>query len=161
MPDKLTLALIGCGGMMGAHVEGYRELYNAGLKDFEIIACCDVDGARAAGMADSIAGFQGRKPAIFDSVEALLAGEPGLMACDISVVHRNHHIAALPCFEAGKHVTIEKPLGFTMRTGKMMLDAAAKAGTVFQVAENRTTAAIPRSGPSSGPSTPGASATCA
>jgi len=121
---------------MGAHVEGYRELYNAGLKDFEIIACCDVDGARAAGMADSIAGFQGRKPAIFDSVEALLAGEPGLMACDISVVHRNHHIAALPCFEAGKHVTIEKPLGFTMRTGKMMLDAAAKAGTVFQVAEN-------------------------
>jgi hypothetical protein len=34
---------------------------------------------------------------------------------------------AIPCFEAGKHVTIEKPLALTMRAGKLMLDAAQKA----------------------------------
>ena len=46
MSDKLTLALIGCGGMMGAHVAGYRELYDAKLRDFEIIR------GRAEGAAD-------------------------------------------------------------------------------------------------------------
>ena len=136
MSDKLTLALIGCGGMMGAHVAGYKELYDAKLRDFDIIACCDVDEARANAMAASIAEFQGRKPEVYSSVDALLGTEQGLMACDISVVHRQHHTVAIPCLEAGKHVTIEKPLGFTMRTGKMMLDAAGKAGVKFQVAEN-------------------------
>jgi predicted dehydrogenase len=33
-------------------------------------------------------------------------------------------------------VTVEKPLALTMRAGKMMLDAAKQAGSVFQVAEN-------------------------
>lgn len=136
MSEKLTIAMIGCGGMMGAHRNGYEALWNAGLRDFEIIACCDVERGRAETMAQAVAAFQGRQPAVYNRVEALLAAEKGLAAVDISTVHREHHTVAIPCFEAGKHVTIEKPLAITMRAGKLMLEAAARAGVRFQVAEN-------------------------
>ena len=136
MPDQLTIGMIGCGSMMGAHKRGYEALWNAGIRNFRIVACCDIDKARAVAMAEEVASFQGSAPTVYDDVEAMLDGENQMAAVDISTVHREHHTVAIPCFEAGKHVTIEKPLAITMRAGKLMLDAAEKAGTRFQVAEN-------------------------
>lgn len=134
--NPTTLGLIGCGGMMGAHRNGFRMLWNAGLRDFRIAACCDVDLPRAEAMADEIADFQGERPLVYSDYAVMLAEDPDLDAVDISTVHRNHHEIACACFEAGKHVTIEKPLAITLRAGKLMLDAAAKAGRLLQVAEN-------------------------
>jgi 1,5-anhydro-D-fructose reductase (1,5-anhydro-D-mannitol-forming) len=134
--EPLTIALVGCGGMMGAHKRGYEELWKHELRNFRIIATCDIDEQKAQTMAEEIAAFQESRPTAYPDLDALLAGEPELAAVDISTVHRNHHTLAIPCLEAGKHVTIEKPLAITMRAGRMMLDAAEKAGTVFQVAEN-------------------------
>jgi predicted dehydrogenase len=59
-----------------------------------------------------------------------------MVAVDIGTTHREHHTVAVPALQAGKHVTIEKPLAITMRAGKRILDAAAEAGTLLQVAEN-------------------------
>ena len=41
MAEKLRLALVGCGGISGAHVTGYKDLYARGCRDFEVSACCD------------------------------------------------------------------------------------------------------------------------
>jgi len=136
MAEPVALALIGCGGMMGAHVKGLRQLWKAGLRDFRVVATCDIDEARAAQFATDLEAIQGAHPSTYTDVEAMLAGEKSLEAVDISVVHRLHHTIAIACLQAGKHVTIEKPLALTMRTGKMILEAATQAGTVFQVAEN-------------------------
>ncbi len=136
MNEPLALALVGCGSMMGGHVKGYRELWEHDLRDFRLIATCDVDVARAERMADDIADFQGTRPTVYGQLEDLLAGERDLAAVDISTVHREHHALAVPCLQAGKHVIIEKPLAITMRAGKLMLETAEQAGTVFQVAEN-------------------------
>ena len=121
---------------MGGHVKGFQELWEHDLRDFRIVATCDLEVARAEKMADEIAAFQGTRPTPYPALEELLTGEAGLAAVDISTVHRQHHTVAVPCLEAGKHVTIEKPLAITMRAGKVILDAAARAGTVLQVAEN-------------------------
>ncbi len=134
--DKLTIGLIGCGGNMGGHRNAYETLWNAGFQDFEIIACCDIAKDKAKRMAEGVAAFQGTTPSVYNDVEALLNTEKGLQAVDISLVHRAHHEVAIPCFEAGKHVTMEKPIAITMRAGKVILDAAEKAGTRFQIAEN-------------------------
>jgi len=136
MTEPVTLGLIGCGGMMGAHVRGLKRLWEAGVRDFRVVATCDINQASAAQFADDIAAIQGARPTVYTDVRAMLAGEKNMEAVDISVVHRAHHTVAIPCFEAGKHVTIEKPLALTMRAGRLMLDAAARAGAVFQVAEN-------------------------
>jgi len=136
MTEPVTLGLIGCGGMMGGHVRGLKRLWEVGVRDFRVVATCDINEAAAAQFADDIAAIQGARPTVHTDVGALLAGEKDMEAVDISVVHRAHHAVAIPCFEAGKHVTIEKPLALTMRAGKLMLDAAERAGAVFQVAEN-------------------------
>ena len=128
--------MIGCGGMAGAHVRGFKELWDKDLRDFEIVACCDIAEEKAASMSKDIAEWQGVAPRVYSDVEDMLAKEPDMMAVDIVTLHRNHHIITAQCFAAGKHVTIEKPIAITMRAGKKMLDDAEKAGTVFQVAEN-------------------------
>ena len=41
-------ALIGCGGIAGAHVEGLAELHELGLTEApQVVAVCDIDEARA------------------------------------------------------------------------------------------------------------------
>ena len=127
--------MVGCGGMAGAHVNGYRLLWEAGFRSFELTATCDLDRARAEKMADDIAKWQGRRPEVHENVETLLSTQKELDATDICAVHRAHHTLAVPCLEAGKHVTIEKPLAITMRAGKLILDAAARSGKLLQVAE--------------------------
>ena len=136
MTENVTIAIVGCGGMAGAHREGLRKLWEAGLRGFEIIATCDLVEERAEKMAEEFEGIQGKRPRTYVDLAELLEREQDLLAVDICSLHRNHHTLAVPCFEAGKHVTIEKPLAITLRAGKVMLEAAEKAGTAFQVAEN-------------------------
>ena len=136
MAEPVTLALIGCGGMMGEHVKRLRLLWEAGLRDFRIVATCDCDEPRAAKMADDVADLQGSRPTVYGDVAVMLGVEKNLEAVDIVTVHSAHHTIAEQCFAAGKHVTLEKPLALTMRAGKAILAAAEKAGTVFQVAED-------------------------
>ena len=47
MSDRLKMGLVGCGGMSGAHMGGYRELWAKDLKLFDIVAACDIDVSRA------------------------------------------------------------------------------------------------------------------
>ncbi|MCC6442572.1 MAG: Gfo/Idh/MocA family oxidoreductase [Armatimonadetes bacterium] len=136
MSDSLKIGMVGCGGIAGAHREGYQILWEHGLRDFEIVAACDIEESRAAQMAEEISAFQGRRPQVYSQVEAMLDAEKELQAVDICAAHRAHHALAVPCLEAGKHVTIEKPLAITLRAGRMMLEAAEKAGALLQVAEN-------------------------
>lgn len=136
MSETVHLALIGCGGMMGSHVEhGYQELWNKGIRTFRIVGCCDMDEDRARKMAAKVAAFQGEEPKICTDYRHVLDA-PGVDAVDISVVHSEHHRVAVPLLQAGKHVTIEKPLAITMRAGRQIIEAAEKSGVVLQVAEN-------------------------
>lgn len=136
MGDLVSIGMIGCGGMAGAHRQGYETLWKHDIRNFEIVATCDIEESRAIKMADDVEKFQGKRPRVYSHVEDMLAKEKELRAVDISSVHRSHHTLATPCLEAGKYVTIEKPLAITMRAGKAIIDAAQKAGVVLQVAEN-------------------------
>ena len=136
MADRATIGMIGCGSMAGAHVRGFKELWEHDLRDFEIVATCDLNESAATAMSELISEWQDTKPRVYTDYQEMLRAEPDMMAVDVVTVHRSHHEIVGPCFEAGKHVTIEKPLAITMRAGKQMLDDADKAGTVFQVAEN-------------------------
>ena len=136
MAEAVRLAMIGCGGMAGAHREGYQRLWEAGLRDFRIVATCDVEVARAEEMAGKVAEFQGEKPKVYGDLDDLLAAGSSFDAVDIVTVHRAHHTLAIPCLGAGKAVIIEKPLAITMRAGKQMMEAAERTGRLLAVAEN-------------------------
>lgn len=144
MAGEVVLGLVGCGGMMGAHVRGYRALWEAGLRDFRIAAACDIVRSNAEHLAENVGDFQGSEPTVYTDLQEMLSREKHLVAVDISVVHSEHHRVAIPCLEAGKHVTIEKPLAITCRAAQAIIDAAAKAERLLQTAENYRRAPEPR-----------------
>jgi predicted dehydrogenase len=135
MAEPVRLAMIGCGGMAGAHRQGLEALWSADRREFEVVAAVDVEVSRAEAMAESVEEFQGKRPRVYRDVAEMLAGSPEVEAVDIVTVHREHHPLAVACLEAGKHVIVEKPLAITLRAGKQMIDAAARAGRLLAVAE--------------------------
>lgn len=136
MADKIRMAMLGCGGMSGAHTSGLKNLWEKGIMPFEITATCDIVENRAVGRAKEAEAMQGTMPRVYTNVEDMLEKEPDLDAVNICSLHRAHHTLAVPCLDAGKHVIIEKPLGITMRTCQMMVDAAKRNNKVLAVAEN-------------------------
>lgn len=132
---RLSISLIGCGGMMGAHVEGFRQLFSKGLSIFEIKAVCDTQESLAREKAKSVACFQGFEPKVYTDVAEMLRSE-SLDAVDIALPHNVHHTVASLCLSEGLDVMIEKPLGITMRAARMIIDEARKNNRVLAVGEN-------------------------
>jgi len=134
MSGPVRLALIGCGGIAGAHATGYEKLAQAGYDRFRLEAVCDTNRDNATAMADRLQESLGHRPAVFADVKEMLRETP-LDAADICTPHAFHHTAALPCLERGVHVMIEKPCGITVKASKRILEAAEKSGAIVATAE--------------------------
>ncbi len=125
MPRTLTLAVVGCGAISNLHLPAIQK----GAPRTRITATVDVDPARAQAAA-ARAGARA-----FTSLDDALASD-GFDAVDLMLPHHLHEDAAVRCFAAGKHVLLEKPMANDVAACARILDAARRAGTVFQVAEN-------------------------
>ena len=135
MSDGVKLALVGCGGISGAHVRGYKDLYTRGCREFEVTACCDVQAESAETRAQEIAEFQGSKPKVYTDVQDLIRSGAA-QAADICVPHCFHHTVAIPLLEGGIHAMIEKPLGLTVKASQRIIQAAEASGCVLATGEN-------------------------
>lgn len=137
MAERIKMGLVGCGGMSGAHMGGYRNLWEKGIRDYDIVAACDIELERAEERANQAHEFQGgTKPAVYTELDEMLTKHPELACVDICALHSAHHTLAVPALDAGKHVIIEKPFGITMRACKLMMEAAEKNDKIISVAEN-------------------------
>ncbi len=136
MSEKIKLALVGCGGISGAHMNGYKALHAAGILDFEFVATCDIRQEAAETRANQMKELQETEPRVYTDVNEMLEKEPELDAVDVCSQHRTHHSLAVPCLEAGKHVTIEKPLGITMKACRLIVETARMNNCVIVAAEN-------------------------
>ena len=133
--EKVRLAIIGCGGMAGAHLNAYIGLKNQGIEIFDFVAMCDVDIDRAKGFAARAAEVQeGVEPKVYDDIDKMLTAEE-LTAADICGPHFLHHSLAITCFEAGVDVIVEKPLGVTVRAGWKMIKSAEAHNRILATAE--------------------------
>ena len=133
--DKVRLAIIGCGGMAGAHLNAYIGLKNRGIDIFDFVAMCDVDIDRAKDFAARAAEVQeGAAPKVYEDIDKMLAQER-LTAADICGPHFLHHTLAIACFEAGVDVIVEKPLGVTVRAGWKMIKSAEAHNRILATAE--------------------------
>jgi predicted dehydrogenase len=131
----LSIALIGCGSIANAHVDGYRELCSGGLKTIKVRAVCDINIKNAKSKSEAIDKFQKEKPKVYTNYENMLR-EESLNAVDICLPHNLHHTVASYCLEKDLHVIIEKPLGITMRAAKILVDKVKKHNKILAVAEN-------------------------
>ncbi|GIW81229.1 MAG: NADH-dependent dehydrogenase [Gemmatales bacterium] len=130
--EKLTVAVIGCGGMGTGHLT--RLVRN---KQVQVAYICDPDENRL-GKASKIAPQAkpvGDMRRIFDDkvVDAVWIATPD---------HWHAPATILAC-QAGKHVYVEKPCCHNIREGRLMIEAARKHKRVVQVGtQSRSTAHV-------------------
>ena len=135
MTHKLGVAIVGCGFMGRRHMLGFNALHKAGKLEGEIVALLDINAETANKLADETFALMGVRPNIYTSIDELLKDER-VEALDIVTDPRTHHTIAIKAMEAGRHVLCEKPLALTMKTGRMMVEAAERTGMVLGTAEN-------------------------
>src|SRR5687767_3566608 len=132
--EKVRLGIIGCGSIASKrHLPGLANLKKAGLENFEVTAVCDGVEANLTAAAACVRDHLGREPASYRTWEELVAGGK-VDAVDICLPHGLHHVVGVACLNAGMHVLIEKPLAVSLKTGKLLVEAADRAGRVLSAA---------------------------
>ena len=122
MPDKVRVALLGCGGFSEARAQ--PALAECGL--FKVAAC--YDPARAAALR--AAGRWGAR--LCESAEEAVRAD-GVEAVAVMGPNDVHREQAEAAFAAGRHVFVEKPIANTAADGIAMVRAAERAGRVLMV----------------------------
>lgn len=115
MAAKVTVGLIGCGGIAPAYVKGSRA-----FRILDVTHCADLDAERARDFAAA----HNLTPC---STEDMLA-DPGIDIVINLTVPKAHAAISLAAIRAGKHVYSEKPLATTREDGAAILAAAKQAG---------------------------------
>jgi len=114
--DPVGVGLVGCGNISGIYLENLRRF--AGV---EVVACADVDPARAAARAAEF-GVPSAVP-----VEALLADPAVELVLNLTTPDA-HAPVALAAVAAGKSVYNEKPLAISLADGQRLVDDARARG---------------------------------
>ena len=110
----LKIGVIGCGGIGSVHISRWAKIEGA-----TIVAACDVDEAKAAGV-------EGARP--YSDFTAMLENEQ-LDAVDICTPPGLHAPPAVAALRRGIPVMCEKPLARTPDEAREIVDAAEASGT--------------------------------
>jgi predicted dehydrogenase len=133
---KIKIALVGCGGMGTRHLYALRELAATPFCRVELAALCDINtenGERAAVEVETLMGF---RPPVYSAMEEMVRAIPELDAVDVVTDPSFHHDVVCQALNLGLHVMVEKPFGMTIRTCRMMMEAATHNDKLISVAEN-------------------------
>ena len=99
MDRKIRVGIIGCGGIAGAHIVGYKSIPELA----EVVACCDLDGNKAERYAK-----HNGIPASYTDYKEMFKCEK-LDAVHLCLPHYIHTSVAIDAFENGINVISEKP----------------------------------------------------
>ncbi len=95
------VAIVGCGRISDLHELGYR-----GLDTARILAACDTRKGRAQQKAKAWGA-----PKVYTDYAKLLA-DPEIDLVELLVPHHLHAPMTVAACEAGKHASVQKPIGY-------------------------------------------------
>jgi predicted dehydrogenase len=121
--DKPRVALIGAGGIGGAHSSAYQKLPQA-----TVTAVLDVRAENAARLAE----VHGARA--YTDLDEMLARET-LDMVDVCTPSFTHAEIVQRCAARGLHVLVEKPIANTYADAEAMVAAVRKNGVLFMVAQ--------------------------
>lgn len=128
MSEKFRVVVVGCGGIAGAWLgsKATQELT-------EIVGLVDINEAAARKRAEE---FGLQEVMIGTDFEAMLTATKPDIVFNLTIPDA-HYETTLTAFRHGCHVLCEKPLADTLEHAQAMVQAAANAGKVFAVIQNR------------------------
>jgi len=120
--EKLNVASIGAGGQAASNISAAAPTEN-------IVALCDVDDRRAAGMFTRFP----NAPRFKDFRQMLDKEGKNIDAVIVAIPDHMHATAAMWCMERGKHVYVQKPLVRTIWEARQLREAAVKYKVASQM----------------------------
>ncbi|MBQ8495443.1 MAG: Gfo/Idh/MocA family oxidoreductase [Clostridia bacterium] len=122
---KVKVGIIGTGWIAEVHVECFLT-----MEDVEIVALADLVPGKAAAFAKRY-GLENAR--IYESDEALLAGEKELDAVSICTYNCQHAPCTIHALQAGVHVILEKPFTVTLDEAVAVMKAEKESGTILTI----------------------------
>lgn len=127
---KVRVAILGCGGMAGAHAGRFRN-----NPDVEIVALCDVKKSIVKRFIERCLKGYEPPPAIFTNAAKMYAeARPDAVA--IVTPHTLHYPQGKQALEAGCHVLMEKPMVTDSSQARDLAALVEKVGKVFVIGYN-------------------------
>lgn len=123
--ERVRTAFIGAGRIADLHAAGYQATPGS-----EIYAVCDADADLAARRAQE----WGAQRCVTDYHELL--ADPAVDAVEVLTPHHLHREMAVAALDAGKHVSLQKPMARTISEADEIVAAAGRSRAVFRVFEN-------------------------
>ena len=123
MEQKLKVAVIGCGGISGCHLEAYSKNPNV-----EIYALCDVNEKNLNRRGD-----QYHVERRYTDKDKMLAELPEIDAVSVCTWNAAHAECTIAALNAGKHVLCEKPMAMNAQEAEAMADAARRNNKVLMI----------------------------
>ncbi len=125
--DRITIGCIGVGSMGTSNM---KQFFNQ--PDCRIVAVCDVDRKHrenAKALVDKT--YQDTGCKMFHDHRDLL-NEPGIDAVMIATPDHWHAIIAIEAARAGKDIYAEKPLAYTIKEGRAIVNAVRQNEVIWQ-----------------------------
>jgi len=122
--DPIRVAIVGCGRISGLHQMGYR-----GREDARIVAVCDSNKSAAKKKAKE----WGVEKVYTNYQQVLEDKEIDLV--ELLTPHHLHCSMTVQACQAGKHVSVQKPMAISAAEADEMIAAAGKAGVSLRVYE--------------------------
>lgn len=123
--NPIRVAIVGCGRISDLHQLGYR-----GRKDAKIVAVCDTNKSAAKKKAKE----WGVEKIYTDYRQVLEDKEVDLV--ELLTPHHLHCPMTVAAAQAGKHISVQKPMALSATEADEMIAAADKAGVMLRVYEN-------------------------
>ncbi len=123
--NPINVAIVGCGRISNLHQLGYRE-----RNDAQIVAVCDNNSRRARQKAKE----WGVGKFYRDYHQVLEDKDIDLI--ELLTPHHLHCSMTVEACQAGKHVSVQKPMALSAAEADLMIAAANKAGVMLRVYEN-------------------------
>lgn len=120
---SLKIGIVGCGSIAHLHVASYKKLEER----VELVACCDIDGERAKGFAETF-GF-----AKWYTDEAKMLEECELDAISVCTWNSQHKPCTVMALNAGVNVLCEKPMAMNTEEALEMKECAEKNGKLLMI----------------------------
>ena len=121
----LRVGFIGAGRIADLHYLGYKD-----NPDAELYAVCDADQALLQRRA-----VEWGAEETYDDYRRLL-DDPKVDAVEVITPHHLHAEMSIAALEAGKHVSVQKPMALDLTEADAMISAADRSGRLFRVIEN-------------------------
>ena len=119
--ERLRIGVVGVRGRGRAHVGAWKK-----SPDAEVVAICDPDSAVIGGAMRAVPDAK-----YYKDIRKLLE-DPRIDAISVATPNHWHSLATIWALQAGKHVYVEKPVSHDLGEGRLVVDAAKRAGRMVQ-----------------------------